>query len=166
MWNGGATYGEKREGVSCPRGEGGRSLRALLSAGITAVHSGHDHGNDYFGVYAPHANSADGRAALKYSWMQQAVPYERRDVMLRNVTYGAIRLAYGRKSGHGGYDPDMPKGSTGGFIKGARVIVLREGESDAARSETYLRLENGEKLEQAAASEKQTSDGWEYFCER
>ncbi|KAK3239866.1 hypothetical protein CYMTET_50235 [Cymbomonas tetramitiformis] len=53
-----------------------------------------------------------------------------------------VRLAYGRKSGYGGYGP-RPVTS-----RGARVILLREGE-DASVAPTWIRTENGVKHLQA-----------------
>eukprot|EP00892_Ulva_mutabilis_P003758 jgi/Ulvmu1/1754/UM117_0031.1 len=59
--------------------------------------------------------------------------------------WNGTRLAYGRKSGYGSYGPPA------GYLKGARVIVLREGEP-ADASETYLRLEDGSKFQQWPSS--------------
>ncbi|PRW60250.1 ser thr phosphatase family [Chlorella sorokiniana] len=47
-----------------------------------------------------------------------------------------VRLAYGRKSGYGGYGPPP------GWLRGARVIELRLGE-DAAVSKTWIRQADG-----------------------
>ena len=46
------------------------------------------------------------------------------------------------KTGYGGYGP--PKG----WLRGARVILLREGQNTAL-SETWIRLEDGSVLHQA-----------------
>ena len=65
--------------------------QALQQAGIHAVYSGHDHGNDF------------------------------------SALLSGLRLAYGRKSGYGGYGPPA------GWLRGARVILLREGEVRVGR---------------------------------
>jgi hypothetical protein len=56
LWNpgGGQTFGVKAEVVCCPLGDvGGRTGGALSRAGVSAVFSGHDHGNSYWGQYGP-----------------------------------------------------------------------------------------------------------------
>ncbi len=53
---------------------------------------------------------------------------------------GGVRLCYGRATGHAGYGQN-------GFLRGARVIGLREGVRDFT---TWLRLEDGSRVTQAA----------------
>ncbi|KAL4444638.1 hypothetical protein ABPG77_002455 [Micractinium sp. CCAP 211/92] len=57
-----------------------------------------------------------------------------------------VRLAYGRKSGYGGYGPPQ------GWQRGARVVQLRPGE-DTSRSETWIRMEDGSKVYQQKSDE-------------
>ncbi|KAL4427687.1 hypothetical protein ABPG75_001776 [Micractinium tetrahymenae] len=58
-----------------------------------------------------------------------------------------VRLAYGRKSGYGGYGPPQ------GWQRGARVVQLRPGE-DTSQSETWIRMEDGSKVYQAKRSDR------------
>lgn len=67
-----------------------------------------------------------------------------------------MRLAYGRKSGYGSYGPP------GGWLRGARIITLREGH-DPGLSDTYLRLEDGTAVQQAS-SIKDPNAVQQYFC--
>lgn len=147
--------GSKREGVSCPFDD--HSFSPLGRAGVTAVFSGHDHGNDYHGIYRRHAEG--GRASLKYGWMQDAEADSS-----KNMTLGVMRLAYGRKTGYGGYDPeDIPPGTN--FTKGARVIVLRETDTDMLASQTYVRLENGTRVDQPEPSAAAKRRRHQMFCD-
>jgi len=54
------------------------------------------------------------------------------------ATLHGVRLCYGRASGFGGY-------GRSGFLRGVRVIELREGRRDFA---TWLRLEDGRHVTQ------------------
>ena len=49
VWNRGAARGSKHEPVNCPMSDTGL-FRALKAMGITALHSGHDHDNNYEGL--------------------------------------------------------------------------------------------------------------------
>ncbi|KAI8475327.1 MAG: Metallo-dependent phosphatase-like protein [Monoraphidium minutum] len=56
-------------------------------------------------------------------------------------------LGYGRKSGFGSYGPPP------GVLRGGRVLVLREGAA-AAPAETWLRLEDGSRQDQASSDKR------------
>ena len=71
-------------------------MKALKAAGVTALYSGHDHNNNFYG------------------------------------TLDGIRLGYGQKTGYGSYGPPP------GIQKGARVLLLREGEQPG-KGETWIR---------------------------
>ncbi|CAL8463973.1 g3508 [Coccomyxa elongata] len=49
VWNRGAARGSKHEPVNCPMSDTGL-FKALKSMGVTALHSGHDHDNNYEGL--------------------------------------------------------------------------------------------------------------------
>lgn len=49
LWNRGSARGSKHEPVNCPMSDTGAFV-ALRSAGVTAIHSGHDHDNNYEGL--------------------------------------------------------------------------------------------------------------------
>lgn len=87
-------------------------------AGISAVYSGHDHDNDYLGVKE---GVRWGVLSGTQGWLL--------DVLIRAsvVVAPCPRLAYGRKSGWGGYGPPQ------GWLRGARVIELRMGQDTAHR---------------------------------
>ncbi|GAB4822377.1 hypothetical protein N2152v2_009423 [Parachlorella kessleri] len=108
LWDDYPTNGSRNVDVNCPRVATG-VVGALREAGIQALHFGHDHSNDFYGVL-------DG-----------------------------VRLAYGRKTGYASIDvaPNQEHG--------ARVILLREGES-AADSETWIRKEDGQREDQPETS--------------
>lgn len=55
--------------------------------------------------------------------------------------YDGVRLAYGAKTGYGTYGPAP------GWLRGARLIVLREGQR-FSHSETWLRFEDGTRMVQ------------------
>lgn len=61
------------------------------------------------------------------------------------------------KSGYGSYGPPA------GWQRGVRVIVLREGE-DPALSETYIRLEDGTRVDQAPSSTPASTWVHQFFC--
>eukprot|EP01026_Neomeris_dumetosa_P051823 TRINITY_DN4565_c0_g1_i1.p2 TRINITY_DN4565_c0_g1~~TRINITY_DN4565_c0_g1_i1.p2 ORF type:complete len:211 (-),score=25.84 TRINITY_DN4565_c0_g1_i1:350-919(-) len=50
VWNTGVTRGNKGEDVNCPSSEG-NLFEALKKVNVTSVFFGHDHDNDYEGVY-------------------------------------------------------------------------------------------------------------------
>lgn len=62
-----------------------------------------------------------------------------------------------RKSGWGGYGP------AAGVARGARVVLLRRGES-AAHSETWLRLEDGSRLDQSTTPPRSKLDTLQHTC--
>jgi pre-mRNA-splicing factor SYF1 len=49
LWNRGSARGSKHEPVNCPMVDSG-FFAAVKEIGITAIHSGHDHDNNYEGV--------------------------------------------------------------------------------------------------------------------
>ena len=49
VWNRGSARGSKHEPVNCPMSDTGL-FGALKDAGVTALHSGHDHDNNYEGL--------------------------------------------------------------------------------------------------------------------
>lgn len=57
-----------------------------------------------------------------------------------------VRVAYGRKSGYGSYGPPA------GWLRGARVIELRQGQG-AAASATWIRGEDGSKIIKSASGQ-------------
>jgi len=85
MWNNDTTYGNLSDtGVCCFSVNTGLFAAFKQMGDVISVHCGHDHDNDFYGVY-------DG-----------------------------ILLAYGRKTGYGGYGPPA------GWLRGARILQLSE----------------------------------------
>ena len=108
--------GVMQEAVSCPSVETGVAHWARL-AGISAVFSGHDHSNDYAGLWTP-----------------SDAPRRRRD---EDAGRGdALLLAYGRTTGYGGYSP-------GSLQRGARVIEMHAD----GTLKTWIRQEDGSRID-------------------
>lgn len=120
VWNSGVTFGRKQERVCCAV-QSGCLFDGLKTAGVTAVYSGHDHANSFYG------------------------------------THQGVRLGYGLKTGYSSYGPPA------GWQRGARVVLLREGQAPGG-SETWLRLEDGSRHTQ-----RPSRPGWlsrQYICSK
>ncbi|KAK9918079.1 hypothetical protein WJX75_001042 [Coccomyxa subellipsoidea] len=126
VWNRGLARGSKHEPVNCPMSDTGL-FAALKGMGVTAVHSGHDHDNNYEGLL------------------------------------NGVRLAYGHKTGYGSYGPPP------GWGHGARVVLLKAGQ-EAHEAETWIRLENGARVDQSknpkfAKALQTVCEAGEGYCE-
>lgn len=144
LWKHFPTVGNKLEKISCPFADFlHSSVAALRKAGITAVYSGHDHGNDFSGEFLHKSLRLESR-----HWLPHLGGSSRA---------GSMRLAYGRKTGCGGYQAPID-----GFKTGARVIVLGEGDPTMSNAETYIRLGDGSKLvQEVTPADHKVS--WEQF---
>ncbi|MCJ1461828.1 hypothetical protein MMC07_000427 [Pseudocyphellaria aurata] len=171
MMQGGAAKGSKAEPVNCPSADTDL-LPALISANVTAVFSGHDHDNNFDVMHPAGVRLAYGHKtapSLKaifvlqlnmhsHCYLPAASPLGH--CLLSLLSFKAVEPAiqWVFLTGYGSYGPPAE------WLHGGRVILLREGQP-AREAESWIRLENGTRIDQAPAFAQKIAAQQQTVCD-